>query len=108
MDSKNESIPADRVSSMDMNKTIQRSLTKAVARHGLGLYIYAGEDLPEAATEDGISSAIEEIQAAKTTDDLKTIYGKYTPTMNASPQAKNDITAALTKRKTELLSPSVA
>ena len=24
-----------------------RSLTKALARHGLGLYIYAGEDLPE-------------------------------------------------------------
>jgi hypothetical protein len=31
---------------MDMNKAIQRSLTKALARHGLGLYIYAGEDLP--------------------------------------------------------------
>jgi hypothetical protein len=31
-----------------VNKAIQRSLTKAVARHGLGLYIYAGEDLPEA------------------------------------------------------------
>jgi hypothetical protein len=30
-----------------VNKAIQRSLTKAVARHGLGLYIYAGEDLPE-------------------------------------------------------------
>jgi hypothetical protein len=32
---------------MDVNKAIQRSLTKACARHGLGLYIYAGEDLPE-------------------------------------------------------------
>ena len=32
---------------MDINKAIQRSLTKACARHGLGLYIYAGEDLPE-------------------------------------------------------------
>ena len=30
------------------NKDVQRSLTKAVARHGLGLYVYAGEDLPEA------------------------------------------------------------
>jgi predicted nucleic acid-binding Zn ribbon protein len=36
----------DRITSMDMNKAIQRSLTKALARHGLGLYIYAGEDLP--------------------------------------------------------------
>ena len=47
MDYKNRSIPVDQVTSFDVNKAIQRSLTKAVARHGLGLYIYAGEDLPE-------------------------------------------------------------
>ena len=47
MDYKNKSIPAEAVTSFDVNKAIQRSLTKAVARHGLGLYIYAGEDLPE-------------------------------------------------------------
>ena len=51
MDFKNRSIPLDQVTSMDMNKTIQRSLTKACARHGLGLYIYAGEDLPESAEQ---------------------------------------------------------
>lgn len=48
MDYKNKSIPLEQITSFDVNKTIQRSLTKAVARHGLGLYIYAGEDLPEA------------------------------------------------------------
>lgn len=47
MDFRNASIPLDKVTSFDVNKAIQRSLTKAVARHGLGLYIYAGEDLPE-------------------------------------------------------------
>lgn len=47
MDYKNKSIPADKVTSFDVNKAIQRGLTKACARHGLGLYIYAGEDLPE-------------------------------------------------------------
>lgn len=47
MDFRNKSIPLDQVTSFDVNKTIQRSLTKAVARHGLGLYIYAGEDVPE-------------------------------------------------------------
>lgn len=47
MDFRNNSIPADKVTSYDVNKAVQRSLTKAVARHGLGLYIYAGEDLPE-------------------------------------------------------------
>ena len=52
MDYRNQSIPLDKVTSMDMNKAIQRSLTKALARHGLGLYIYAGEDLPESLTEE--------------------------------------------------------
>lgn len=47
MDYRNASIPLDKVTSFDVNKAIQRSLTKACARHGLGLYIYAGEDLPE-------------------------------------------------------------
>ena len=48
MDMRNRSIPVGNVTSFDVNKAIQRSLTKACARHGLGLYIYAGEDLPEA------------------------------------------------------------
>ena len=52
MDFRNNSIPVDKVTSTDVNKTIQRSLTKAVARHGLGLYIYAGEDLPEEERQD--------------------------------------------------------
>lgn len=47
MDYKNKSISTENVTSFDVNKAIQRSLTKACARHGLGLYIYAGEDLPE-------------------------------------------------------------
>ncbi len=47
MDSRNRSIPLASVDSFAVNKTVQRSLTKAIARHGLGLYIYAGEDLPE-------------------------------------------------------------
>jgi hypothetical protein len=47
MDFTNKSINTADVTSFDVNKAIQRSLTKACARHGLGLYIYAGEDLPE-------------------------------------------------------------
>jgi hypothetical protein len=46
MDFRNNSIMLDKITSVDVNKTIQRSLTKAIARHGLGLYVYAGEDLP--------------------------------------------------------------
>ena len=51
MDFKNKSIQLENVTSFDVNKTIQRSLTKALARHGLGLYVYAGEDLPDVEPE---------------------------------------------------------
>jgi hypothetical protein len=47
MDNRNQSLPLSAITSKDINKTIQRSITKAIGRHGLGLRIYAGEDLPE-------------------------------------------------------------
>lgn len=55
MDYKNRSIAVTDVTSFDVNKAIQRSLTKACARHGLGLYIYAGEDLPEAEKPEAVA-----------------------------------------------------
>ena len=60
MDFKNRAIPAESVTSTDMNKAIQRSLTKACARHGLGLYIYAGEDIP-----DGEEQQPQEVQPSQ-------------------------------------------
>lgn len=40
MDFRNKSISLNSVTSFDVNKTIQRSLTKAIARHGLGISLY--------------------------------------------------------------------
>jgi len=51
MDFRNNSIDLVKIKSTDVNKAIQRSLTKALARHGLGLYVYAGEDLPSSEKE---------------------------------------------------------
>lgn len=62
MDYRNLSIPLEKITSMDMNKAIQRSLTKAAARHGLGLYIYAGEDIPLSEAE---AKELEKEQAAQ-------------------------------------------
>lgn len=58
MDYRNKSIPLEAMTSFDVNKAIQRSLTKAVARHGLGLYIYAGEDLPEQEPAQGVPKKV--------------------------------------------------
>ena len=51
MDFKNKSIPAADITSVDANKSMKRCLVKACAMHGLGLYIYEGEDLPEDAAK---------------------------------------------------------
>lgn len=74
MDFKNRSIGYADVTSMDINKAIQRSLTKACARHGLGLYIYAGEDLP-----DGEEAPAQPQQNSKKSvrDEIARIKGKY-------------------------------
>ena len=60
MDYRNKSISMSNITSTDVNKTIQRSLTKAIARHGLGLYVYAGEDLPS--KDDGKITAPKKVE----------------------------------------------
>ena len=45
MDFRNKAIP--NPDAFAVNTAIMRCMTKALSLHGLGLYIYAGEDLPE-------------------------------------------------------------
>lgn len=51
MDFRNNALPLDKVTSMEVNKTIQRSTTKAIAMHGLGLNLWSGEDIVQTTTE---------------------------------------------------------
>lgn len=62
MDHRNAPIAYERVTSTDVNKAIQRAMTKAIARHGLGCYIYAGEDMPE--ESDTVRQQREQLQAS--------------------------------------------
>lgn len=48
-------IPVAAATMFDINKTIMRCLTKNLAMFGLGLYIYAGEDLPEESTDEVVT-----------------------------------------------------
>ena len=49
MNFRNQSITVDNITSMDVNKAIQRATVKAIAMHGLGLAVYQGEDLEDIA-----------------------------------------------------------
>lgn len=87
MDFKNASISKDKVTSFDVNKAIQRSLTKAVARHGLGLYIYAGEDLPQEDEEEKQAKAEAAAKkAAEIMDAIKQIDSAIKPKTAAMTQ----------------------
>lgn len=75
MDLKNCSMKLENITSFNVNKSIQRALTKAIARHGLGLYIYMGEDLPDDDEE-------EESAANDKENSLKDILEKYEKEIN--------------------------
>lgn len=99
MDMKNASIPLGQITSFQVNKAIQRSLTKAIARHGLGLYIYAGEDLPE---EEPVAAPVkkkpaEEVslsaEAQKLMDQVDPAIRKLTA--NMTPEQKKALAAEL-------------
>ena len=61
-----------------VNTAIMRCMTKALSLHGLGLYIYAGEDLPEGEGSDidvnSMSDHLAAIEAASTIEELKDVY----------------------------------
>ena len=108
MDYRNSSIPADKVTSFDVNKAIQRSLTKACARHGLGLYIYAGEDLPEEVkkeaeekkqkeAEELLVQACNEMRVVKSVEELNAVWAKY-PQFHAKGNNFYNITAEVNQK----------
>jgi hypothetical protein len=61
MDYRNNAIPLEKISAMDVNKTIQRSTAKAIAMHGLGLSLWTGEDMPEMTTKQEEAPALVEL-----------------------------------------------
>ena len=110
MDFKNKSIPLNAVTSMDVNKTIQRALTKAISRHGLGLYIYAGEDLPiETKDEESSTKQIEKVEVKqleqkpqpKVTKKIDENQARALCLLFASDEHKNDFLATCKISKIE-------
>lgn len=99
MNFRNQSIKESEVTSFDVNKSIQRALTKAIGRHGLGLYIYAGEDLPEVIKDPNIIEKYK--KALEKTDSIEKVTALYKAN---EQEIKSDleILKLFTQRKTEL------
>lgn len=75
MDYKNRPIPDPNA--FEINTAMQRAFVKAIAMHGLGLYVYAGEDLPSGEHDDH--------------DDRSPLVAMKEDAFNALPPAKKEM-----------------
>jgi hypothetical protein len=72
-DNRNQAI--QHPNAFEVNTALQRCLVKTLAFHGLGLSIYAGEDLPVMGEHgEDLNKLINQLAAAQTTDDCDAIY----------------------------------
>jgi hypothetical protein len=105
MDYRNKAIP--NPDSFAVNTAMQRCLAKAIALHGIGLYIYAGEDLPP--DDDKIPESaihvdfyIGELQAQESPAELRTAYAQSYPKFSKNKADQAKLVAAYEKMKAQL------
>jgi hypothetical protein len=88
-----------------INKNMMRLLAKAIATHGLGLYVYAGEDMPEEVKaeqkENTFSAFRNSIEAAYNRKQLTAIWDLVKPSTLTADQ-KSELLALIKTRVEEL------
>jgi hypothetical protein len=99
-----------KLDSFNVNTAIMRCMTKALALHGLGMYIYSGEDLPlgenesdeGAPDESRMLDYIAAIEATTTLDELKDIYIRAFADCDGNKAWQTKMIAAKDAKKKEL------
>lgn len=81
----NQSLSVDKITSFAVNKTIQRSTVKAIAMHGLGLSLWAGEDL-----SDISETAPKKVITSANKPTLKKTHDKWNDVVNFVNSNKNE------------------
>lgn len=89
----------------DINKTIMRCLTKNLAMFGLGLYIYAGEDLPENLAEEE-TKPVEIKKTTTKTAVKKNVAAEYAITEDQKKKIKTIFTPEEIKQHLEKIKKS--
>jgi hypothetical protein len=87
-----------------VNTAIMRCMTKALSLHGLGLYIYAGEDLPEgeSGSDIDVNTMIDHlaaIDAASNMEELKNVYTAAYSACGSDKSWQKKVIDAKEKRK---------
>jgi hypothetical protein len=103
MNYKNQAIP--NPDAFAVNTAIMRCMTKALSLHGLGLYIYAGEDLPEDETKKANHNLMQDhltaISESTTLEELQTRFKEAYKSAGTDKEWLEAVTAAkdMMKRK---------
>jgi hypothetical protein len=102
MDNRNNAIKSP--DARKINDAMMRCLTKCIALFGIGLYIYAGEDLPadQEAEPVDVDALLDTISNATTIDELKAAYFAAYEQCKGNQEAQKQIDDAKNKKKTEL------
>ena len=91
---------------MDVNTAMMRCLVKCISLFGIGLYIYAGEDLPNEEVPDLTAEAnlwVGSIMDCKSIDELKVTYGKAYAALSKDKLAVEKIASAKDLQKGTLM-----
>lgn len=70
MNHKNQAIPLP-ITSFELNTSMQRCLAKAISMHGLGMFLYSGEDLPPSDIKDEEAEKARQARVAELTAKMK-------------------------------------
>jgi hypothetical protein len=91
---------------MDVNTAMMRCLVKCISLFGIGLYIYAGEDLPDEEPVDLSTEAdkwVLAISGTKSMDELKEIYGAAYKALSKDKSAVEKLASAKDLQKGTLM-----
>ena len=97
MDHRNKAI--SEPDAFQVNTAMQRCLAKAIALHGIGLYIYAGEDLPSEEKVDELETYKAKLEAAESLDALKAEFSTGYKAMKDKPEIKELVAVYEAKKK---------
>ena len=96
MDNRNQAI--SNPDARKISDATMRCLAKCIACFGIGLYIYAGEDLPTGEMDNAVADWLAAIDSCATLDELKDVYMKAT----AAVGSNKEINAATNAKKASL------
>ena len=96
MDNRNNAI--NNPDARKISDATMRCLAKCIACFGIGLYIYAGEDLPTGEMDNAVADWLAAIDACSTLEELKDVYMKAT----AAVGSHKEINAATNAKKSSL------